>query len=88
MRKVFCTKYQEELEGMSTAPYPGQKGEELFNNVSKKAWEEWLEHQKMLINEGQINLADRESTNSLNEQIDLILSGIDYAQPTVFKTVD
>ena len=88
MRKVLCTKYQEELEGMSTAPYPGQKGEELFNNVSKKAWEEWLEHQKMLINEGQINLADRESRKWLNEQMELFLSGDEYAKPTGFKPVE
>ena len=48
VRKVFCRKYQEDLEGMSSAPYPGDKGEDIFNNVSQRAWEEWLEHQKML----------------------------------------
>ena len=47
-RIVFCKKYKEDLEGMSTAPYPGEKGEEIFNNVSKQAWEEWLDHQKCL----------------------------------------
>ena len=46
VRKVFCRKYQEDLEGMSSPPYPGEKGEDIFNNVSKRAWEEWLEHQK------------------------------------------
>ena len=61
VRKVFCRKYQEDLEGMSSPPYPGEKGEDIFNNVSKRAWEEWLEHQKMLIYDGQSNLADRES---------------------------
>ena len=66
MHKVFCKKYGEELEGLDKPPYPGQKGEDIFDNVSKKAWEEWLEHQKMLINEGQINLADRDSRKWLN----------------------
>ena len=87
-RIVFCKKYKEDLEGMSTAPYPGKKGEEIFNNVSKQAWEEWLDHQKMLINEGQLNLADREARKWLNEQMDLFLSGEDYARPTGFKPVD
>ena len=87
-RTVFCKKYNEELEGMSSAPYPGEKGEEIFNNVSKRAWEEWLEHQKMLINEGQITLADRESRKWLNEQMELFLSGKDYAKPTGFKPVE
>ena len=42
------------------------------------------EHQKMLINEGQINLADRESRKWLNEQMELFLSGEDYAKPSGF----
>ena len=45
MRKVFCRKYGEELEGLDKPPYPGLKGEDIVDNVSKKAWEEWLEHQ-------------------------------------------
>ncbi|GIR87782.1 MAG: hypothetical protein CM15mP86_12410 [Gammaproteobacteria bacterium] len=61
-----------------------RKGTDLFENVSEKAWQEWLEHQKMLINEGQINLADRESRKWLNEQMELFLSGEDYAKPSGF----
>tara|TARA_B100001113_G_scaffold210736_1_gene172901 strand:+ start:1065 stop:1334 length:270 start_codon:yes stop_codon:yes gene_type:complete len=87
-RTVLCKKYKEELEGLESAPYPGEKGEDIYNSVSKRAWEEWLEHQKMLINEGQINLADRESRKWLNEQMDLFLSGEEYAKPTGFKPVD
>ncbi len=60
-KKIICRKYKEELDGMEKPPFPGSKGEDLFNNVSQRAWDEWLEHQKMLINEGQLNLADRES---------------------------
>ena len=36
-RTVFCKKYKEELEGLISAPFPGEKGEEILNNVSKKA---------------------------------------------------
>ena len=87
-RTVLCRKYKEELEGLESAPYPGEKGEDIYNSVSKRAWEEWLEHQKMLINEGQITLADRESRKWLNEQMELFLSGKDYAKPTGFKPVE
>ena len=87
-RKVICRKYKEELEGMEKPPYPGPKGEDLFNSVSQKAWDEWLEHQKMLINEGQLNLADRESRNWLNEQMELFLLGEDYAKPSGYRPVE
>ncbi len=83
--KVICRKYKEELDGMDKPPFPGPKGEDLFKNVSQKAWNEWLEHQKMLINEGQLNLADRESRNWLNKQMELFLSGEDYAKPRGYR---
>ena len=38
---VFCRKFKEDLPKMVRPPYPGPKGEELFNSVSKKAWDEW-----------------------------------------------
>jgi Fe-S cluster biosynthesis and repair protein YggX len=38
-RQVFCRKYQKELEGLDFAPFPGAKGQELFDTVSKQAWE-------------------------------------------------
>ena len=87
-KKIICRKYKEELDGMEKPPFPGPKGEDLFNNVSQRAWEEWLEHQKMLINEGQLNLADRESRNWLNEQMELFLAGEDYAKPSGYRPAE
>ena len=81
MRTVNCTKYKKELPGLDKPPYPGPKGQEIFENVSRQAWKEWLDHQKMLINESQINLTDKESRQWLNTQMDLFLSGEDYARP-------
>lgn len=77
-RTVFCRKYKEELPGLTQPPFPGPKGEEIFNNISQKAWNAWLEHQTMLINEKRLNMMDVESRNYLNEQRDKFLSGEDY----------
>ena len=38
-RTVNCRKYKEELPGLERPPYPGAKGEDIYNNVSKKAWD-------------------------------------------------
>jgi Fe-S cluster biosynthesis and repair protein YggX len=40
-----------EAEGLERPPYPGALGQRIFENVSKEAWQKWLGHQKMLINE-------------------------------------
>ena len=86
-RIIFCKKYKKDLEGLDKPPYPGPKGQEIFETLSKKAWNDWLEHQKMLINENQLNLQDRNSRNWLKEQMDLFLSGEDYAKPKGYRPV-
>ena len=38
VRTVFCRKLKQELPGLDTAPFPGPKGEEIYNHISKQAW--------------------------------------------------
>lgn len=40
-----------EAEGLDRPPYPGELGQRIFENVSREAWQQWLKHQTMLINE-------------------------------------
>lgn len=67
-RQVFCRKYQTEMDGLDFAPFPGAKGEEFFNNVSKQAWQEWLKHQTTLINEKRLNVFEPNAKKFLEEQ--------------------
>ena len=50
-RMVQCVKLGREAEGLEKAPYPGELGQRIFENVSKEACQQWLRHQTMLINE-------------------------------------
>lgn len=77
-RTVFCRKYQRELEGLERPPLPGPKGQDIYDNISRQAWQEWLAHQTMLINEKHLNLMDMGSRTYLSEQMDKFLSGEDY----------
>tara|TARA_R110001592_G_scaffold363170_1_gene680916 strand:- start:13695 stop:13967 length:273 start_codon:yes stop_codon:yes gene_type:complete len=67
-RMVHCKKLGKELEGLNNPPFPGPKGLEIYETISKKAWEEWLEHQTRLINEKHLNLMDMTARTYLNEQ--------------------
>ena len=40
-RTVFCRRYQKEMEGLETPPLPGAKGQDIYENVSARAWAEW-----------------------------------------------
>jgi Fe-S cluster biosynthesis and repair protein YggX len=79
-RTVFCRKFKQELEGLDRPPYPGAKGLDIFEHVSRKAWQEWLNHQTMLINEKHLNLMDMSARTYLNEQMNKFLSGDEYDQ--------
>jgi len=50
-RTVFCVKLQREMPGLDMAPWPGEIGQRLFDNVSAEAWGLWEERQKMILNE-------------------------------------
>ncbi|MCQ3829008.1 oxidative damage protection protein [Microbulbifer elongatus] len=77
-RTVFCRKYQEELEGLPNPPFPGPKGQDIYDNVSAKAWQEWMAHQTMLINEKRLNMMEPSSRAYLAEQMGKFFSGEDY----------
>jgi Fe-S cluster biosynthesis and repair protein YggX len=79
-RTVHCKKYQQEMEGLDKPPYPGSKGQEIFEHVSKQAWQEWLSHQTMLINERELNMVDPEARKFLQQEMDKFLAGEDYAK--------
>lgn len=76
-RQVFCRKYQTEMDGLDFAPFPGAKGEEFFNNVSKQAWQEWLKHQTTLINEKRLNVFEPDAKKFLEEQREKFFSNDD-----------
>jgi Fe-S cluster biosynthesis and repair protein YggX len=57
-RTVHCVKLQREAEGLAFAPWPGELGRRIYEQVSKQAWQDWLAHQTMLINENRLNPLD------------------------------
>ncbi|MFT6914014.1 MAG: Fe-S cluster biosynthesis and repair protein YggX [Motiliproteus sp.] len=83
-RTVFCKKFQQQLDGLERPPYPGAKGKEIFETVSKKAWLEWLEHQTRLINEKHLNMMDAEARVYLAKQMEGFFSGEAFDQAEGF----
>ena len=75
MRTVHCVKLQKDAPGLEKPPIPGDLGKRIFESVSEEAWSMWLEHQKMLMNEYRIDLADKSSRQILKQQMEQFFFG-------------
>lgn len=72
---VFCKLLDKELPGLDAPPFPGPRGQEIFENYSEQAWRSWQEMQTMLINEKHLNMMDKDARKYLNAQRDKFLAG-------------
>jgi len=80
-RIVHCIKLGEEAEGLDRVPYPGELGQRLFDCVSKQAWQHWLAHQTMLINEHKIRPTDPKARKFLETEMEKYFFGEGSEQP-------
>jgi Fe-S cluster biosynthesis and repair protein YggX len=87
-RQVQCVKLGKEAEGLEAPPYPGELGQRIFENVSKEAWQLWLRHQTMLINENRISLADPGARKFLEQEMEKFFFGGGSALPGGFVSPD
>ncbi len=74
-RTVQCIKLNQEAEGLDRQPYPGDLGKRIFDNVSKQAWQQWLAHQTMLINENRLSPIEPKARKFLEEQMEKYFFG-------------
>ena len=74
-RTVRCIKLGREAEGLDRPTYPGELGRRIFEQVSKPAWQDWLRHQTMLINENRLSPMDPKARRFLEEQMERYFFG-------------
>ena len=74
-RTVECVLLKQEAEGLDFAPYPGELGQRIFDNVSKQAWQQWLAHQTMLINEYRLTPIELEHRKMLEGEMEKFFFG-------------
>ena len=71
----------EDADGLDFAPYPGELGQRIYENVSKEAWGRWLAHQTMLINEYRLTPIEPEARAFLEKEMDKFFFGEGSSAP-------
>ncbi|MCP4501821.1 MAG: oxidative damage protection protein [Deltaproteobacteria bacterium] len=84
-RVLHCKKLGHEAEGLSEPPMFGALGQEVFENVSKEAWEEWSQMQLKIVNEYHLDLSEKAHRKTLEKQLRafLQLEGGDEGDPAM-----
>ena len=80
-RMIQCTYLNKQAEGLDFAPYPGELGKRIYENISKEAFEQWKRHQTMLVNENRLNLADARARQYLARQMEQFFFGSGADKP-------
>jgi Fe-S cluster biosynthesis and repair protein YggX len=80
-RMIDCIKLAEQAEGLDFPPYPGEIGKRIYEQVSKQAWQGWLRHQTMLVNENRLSLADARARKYLAAQMESYFFGEGAERP-------
>jgi len=83
-RTVNCVVLGKEAEGLDYAPYPGELGQRIYESVSKEAWQRWLGHQTMLINEYRLTPIEPEARAFLEKEMEKYFFGEGSAAPKEF----
>jgi Fe-S cluster biosynthesis and repair protein YggX len=84
-RTVQCVALGTEAEGLDRPPYPGPLGLRIYENVSKQAWQKWLGHQTMLINEYRLSPIEPQAREFLEKEMEKYFFGEGSEKPPDFK---
>ncbi len=80
-RTVKCQLLGKEMPGLDYAPYPGELGQKIYDNISQEAWQKWLGHQTMLINEYRLTPMEPEARKYLEAEMKIFFFGSGSERP-------
>jgi Fe-S cluster biosynthesis and repair protein YggX len=83
-RYIDCAKLKKNAPALSLPPYPGPFGQKIYETISEEAWQLWLEHQTMLINEFRLSMMDPKARAFLREETEKFLFGEGSTKPAGF----
>ena len=84
-RTVNCVLLGVEAEGLDRPPYPGELGQRIFEQVSRPAWQRWLSHQTMLINEYRLSPIEPRARTFLEQEMEKFFFGDGSEKPPDFQ---
>lgn len=83
-RMVFCQKFQRDMPGLDSPPWPGELGQRVYENISAEAWKMWEERMKMILNEYRLMPWQKEAQELVRKHMEDFFFGESAALPPGF----
>src|SRR5215208_2348268 len=80
-RTVFCKKFQKDLPGLDSPPWPGELGQRIYDNISLQAWKLWEDRMKMILNEYRLMPWQKEAQDLVAKHMEDFFFGEGAALP-------
>lgn len=87
-RMVQCQMLNQHLEGLAFQTWPGELGKRIYENISQQAWQQWMKHQTMLINEHRLSPLNPEHRKFLEGEMEKFFFGGGSAKPQGYVAPD
>ena len=84
-RMVTCVKLGKQLPGLEKAPWPGELGQRILDNVSVEAWKMWEERMRMILNEYRLLPFQKEAQELIAKQMEEFFFGAGGEMPAEYK---
>jgi Fe-S cluster biosynthesis and repair protein YggX len=68
VRTVHCRHLKKDLPGLDRPPYRNELGQRIYDEVSKDAWQQWLQESVRFINTYRVDLASAEGQKFMLKQ--------------------
>ena len=73
--KVHCVVLNREGDALDRAPWPGELGKRILQEVSREGWQQWLAKQTILMNERRLSPMNPEHRVYLQSQMEAFFFG-------------
>lgn len=80
MADVKCVRCGQARAGFERAPFPGQIGARIINEICQDCWGLWVKQQTMLINHYGLNVMDPQARSFLTKNMQAFLFGTGAAE--------
>ena len=77
-RTVMCRLHKEELPGLAKPPFPGSRGEDIYQTVSQQAWAGWQPPGTLIINERHLNMMDPKDRKYIMGEMEKYFAGEEF----------